>query len=168
MPQLLPLLSPWLWLTPPDWPADQLALSLWANPLETPSLCACDHEEPTLWDVPTVVPLDCPVLWLVPLEWAVDQFSPVLWATPVLWLSVWLPESVWAWLTVCAWLSPHDSPCVVATASVTAELSVWAKPWLSLRPTLCPQLRLSPVPQPSETLSLWESAVLSLRPWLLL
>jgi hypothetical protein len=43
---------------------------------------------------------------------------------------------VWAWLAVWAWLSPRDSPDVVATASVTALDSVWAKPWLSLRPTL--------------------------------
>ena len=98
--------------------------------------------EAALWAVPVVVPLDSLVERLVPDEWAVLQDSPLDFATPVLWLVVWLPESVWDWESVWAWLSPQERPLVVLTASVTAELSVWAKPWLSLLPTLCPQLRL--------------------------
>ena len=137
-------------------------------PLEVASVWPRDQVEAALWAVPTVVPLDSLVERLVPEEWAVLQDSPLDRATPVLWLVVWLPESVWDWESVCAWLSPQECPLVVLTASVTALLSVWAKPWLSLRPTLWPQERLSPVPQPSLTLSLWLVAVLSLLPRLAL
>jgi len=150
------------------------------------SVCACpdDHPLPWLsdWPLETVLPHELPVVSVF------DQELPSVCATPVAWLSVWLPESVWATLSVCAaesvcaWLTVcapetvcaalsvcpqpvlSETPLELPTESVTAWLSVCAVPWLCVWPTLWPQDCASPWLHPWLTLSALECAVESERP----
>ena len=200
----------WPWLSPLDQPlpcdADWVALSVcdWLAvvpaepPLLTPTLapcesvcpaesvCACpdDHPLPWLsdWPLETVLPHELPLVSVS------DQELPSLCATPVEWLSVWLPESVWDWLSVCAaesvcaWLTVcapetvwaalsvcpqptlSETPLELPTESVTAWLSVCDVPWLCVWPTLWPHDCPSPWLHPWLTLSALEWAVESDRP----